>query len=59
MCKFVRPVYRTFNWDVVIRLALVPAVSYVLAGAALGSGRHAARQAAATAVKAALLLAQQ
>ena len=42
MRRIIRSVERSFNWDVVIRLALVPAVSYVLLGAALG-GRAAER----------------
>lgn len=52
----VRRVSRCFNWEVVIRLALVPAVGYVLAGAAIGVNRRAARQAALVALDAAMLL---
>jgi hypothetical protein len=46
MRGFVRSVGRSFNWDVVIRLALVPVVSYVLFGAAMGESRRAAHEAA-------------
>lgn len=55
MPRVVRRVTRCFNWEVVIRLALVPAVGYVLGGAALGASRRAARQAALAAVDAAAL----
>ncbi len=50
-----RRVTQCFDWEVVIRLALVPAVGYVLAGAALGASRRAARQAALAALDAAAL----
>ncbi|HEX7128354.1 MAG TPA: hypothetical protein VF406_21585 [Thermodesulfobacteriota bacterium] len=56
MRRVVRRMKRLFNWDVVIRLALVPAVGYVLAGAALGASRKAAREAAMAAVDAAAFL---
>ncbi len=56
MRRAVRRLSRVFNWDVVIRLALVPAVGYVLAGAAIGVSRRAAREAALAAVDAATLL---
>lgn len=46
MRRLSRSLARTFNWDVVIRLALVPAVVYVVMGAALGESRRAARDAA-------------
>lgn len=59
MRDVIRLVRRTFNWDVVIRLALVPVVGYVLAGAALGFGRRAAREAVANAVRAASLFVPQ
>lgn len=55
MQRAVRRVARCFNWEVVIRLALVPAVGYVLAGAAIGVNRRAARQAALAAIDAAAL----
>jgi hypothetical protein len=56
MRDVVRGVARVFNWEVVIRLALVPAVGYVLAGAAIGVNRRAARQAALAALDAAMHL---
>jgi hypothetical protein len=37
-------VRRSFNWDVVIRVALVPVVTYVLFGVAVGESRRAARE---------------
>ncbi|HEY8370532.1 MAG TPA: hypothetical protein VIM86_14590 [Thermodesulfobacteriota bacterium] len=56
MRRIVRRAKRLFNWDVVIRLALVPAVGYVLAGAALGASRKAAREAVLGAMDAAAFL---
>jgi hypothetical protein len=46
MRRLIRSVGRVFNWDVVIRVALVPVVSYVLVGAAVGESRRAAREVA-------------
>lgn len=45
MLRSMRRINRTFNWDVVIRLALVPVVTYVLMGAALSGGRRTVRAA--------------
>jgi hypothetical protein len=52
MRRFARSLKRTFNWDVVVRLALVPTVAYVVIGAALGETRRAARDAVVSAVTA-------
>ncbi|HWP34656.1 MAG TPA: hypothetical protein VNM66_03585 [Thermodesulfobacteriota bacterium] len=52
-----RTLGRTFNWDVVIRWALVPAIGYVMAGVLLGVIRGAPARSGAAVLGAAASLA--